>query len=227
MSAASPGSRDSAGSAAATSIRTRRRRGSGRELRTVILTATTELLGELGNVDALTMRAVATAAGVTAPSVYRHFPDKESLVRSVLEERFTAFAATLAAAAQEATDRGCGPLARLEGMAHAYVRAGLDGPGTYRVLFSATGAGPDGIGLAPGAEHPGADSFRSLLDAVTACLALPGDPSAAELAVELWASLHGVVDLRITKPEMPWPEPSPLVERALGPIRAAAEGGRR
>ncbi len=60
---------------------TRRRRGTGHELREVVIRVATDLLAELGDVDALTMRAVATAAGVTPPSVYRHFPDKHTLVR--------------------------------------------------------------------------------------------------------------------------------------------------
>lgn len=229
MSAERSRTEDAAGDVAGTSTGSRRRRGSGHELRRVILTATSTLLADLGDVEALTMRAVAGAAGVTAPSVYRHFPDKESLVRAVLEERFDAFAADLDAAARRAADRGENPVGQLRAMAQAYVGAGLDDPGTYRVLFSAIGAGPDGIGLAPGAEHPGAASFRALLDAVAAAVRPdgdagdPGPEQVAELAVELWASLHGVVDLRITKPEMPWPDPAALVERALAPIRAATD----
>jgi len=39
---------------------------------------------------------------------------------------------------------------------------------------------------------------------------------------ELWASLHGNVDLRITKPEMPWPDPDALADAALAAIHAAA-----
>jgi len=57
---------------------TRRRRGTGHELREVVIAVATDLLAELGDVEALTMRAVATAAGVTPPSVYRHFPDKQT-----------------------------------------------------------------------------------------------------------------------------------------------------
>ncbi len=45
---------------------------------------------------------------------------------------------------------------------------------------------------------------------------------ALPLAIELWASLHGIVDLRITQPEMPWPDPGALVDTALIAIRAAA-----
>ena len=41
------------------------------------------------------------------------------------------------------------------------------------------------------------------------------------------ASLHGIADLRITKPELPWPEPDHLVELALTAVRAAAREPRQ
>lgn len=110
----------------------------------------TDLLAQLGDVDALTMRAVATAAGFTAPSVYRHFPDKQALVRTVITERFVEFTSALHTAAEAAGDQ---PIARLEAMARAYVRSGLEHPGHYRVL-SATHAGPTGLGLPPTPNTP-------------------------------------------------------------------------
>lgn len=179
---------------------------------------TTELLAEHGDVDALTMRAVATASGVTAPSVYRHFPDKEALVRTVISERFDEFSGLLEEAAASATPR---PLARLEAIAREYLSFGAEHPGHYRVLFSATNAGPAGLGLEPEAEHPGAVSHRLLVEAVSACLPASRKVAALPLATELWASLHGVVDLRITKPELPWPDADLLVDAALAAVRAS------
>lgn len=85
-----------------TATHARRRRGTGHELRDVVIKAATDLLALDGDVDALTMRAVATAAGVTPPSVYRHFPDKQTLVRTVITERFDEFTRVLHAAATAA-----------------------------------------------------------------------------------------------------------------------------
>lgn len=197
----------------------RRRRGTGHELREVVIRAAAGLLAEHGDVNALTMRDVAADSGVTAPSVYRHFPDKQALVRAVISERFDAFLAVLRQAA--ATHEQ--PPARLRAMSLAYVHTGLDQPGQYRVLFSAANAGPAGLGLPAGTEQYGAASHRALLDAVAACLTPPHRAERAlPLATELWASLHGIVDLRITKPEMPWPDPDVLVHAALAVVRAAA-----
>ena len=207
-----------------TPTRSRRRRGAGHELREVVLRVATDLLAARGDVNGLTMRAVATGAGVTAPSVYRHFPDKETLVRTIVTERFAEFTNALRAAADAA---GAAPMARLEAMSRAYLHTGLDQPGHYRVLFSATHAGPAGLGLPAGVEHPGAASHRLLVETVAACLPPRRRGTALALATELWASLHGIADLRITKPELPWPEPDHLVELALTAVRAAAREPRQ
>lgn len=196
----------------------RRARGAGHELRKVVIGVATDLLAELGDVHALTMRAVAAAAGVTPPSVYRHFPDKQTLVQEIITEQFAQFTRTLEAAAASAGEQ---PITRLEAMSRAYVHTGLAHPGHYRVLFSATNAGPAGLGLPGGTEHPGAASYRTLIDAVAACLPTPRRADSTTLATELWASLHGIVDLRITKPEMPWPNPDALVDAALAAVHAA------
>jgi AcrR family transcriptional regulator len=55
--------------------RTRSARGSGTDLRAEIIAATRRLMSETGHADAVTIRAVARAVGVTAPSIYRHFAD--------------------------------------------------------------------------------------------------------------------------------------------------------
>jgi AcrR family transcriptional regulator len=184
-----------------------------------VIKVATDLLAEHGDVDALTMRDVAAAAGVTPPAVYRHFPDKQTLVRTVITELFDEFTGVLQAAAEAAGEQ---PMARLQATAWAYVRAGLEQPGHYRVLFSATNAGPVGLGLPASTEHPGAASHQALVGSVAACLPARRRAAALPLATELWASLHGIVDLRVTKPELPWPDPDLLVEHALAAVRAAS-----
>lgn len=202
----------------ASAPRARRQRGSGHELREVVIQVATDLLAEAGDVEGLTMRAVAAAAGVTPPSVYRHFPDKESLVRTVIGQRFAEFDDLLAGARADHH----APAERLRAIAQVYVRFGLEHPGHYRVLFSAVNAGPHGLGISTDTEHPAAASHRALVAAVADCLYDPDHTQALPLATELWASLHGVVDLRISKPELPWPEPFALVDTALVAVRNAA-----
>ena len=45
------------------------------------------------------------------------------------------------------------------------------------------------------------------MDAIQRCLdaGADSDRDSSFLAVELWTLLHGVVDLRLTYPDLPWP----------------------
>ena len=62
--------------------RRRAPRGSGEQLREEILDATTELLLETGHAKAVSIRSVAQRVGVTPPSIYLHFADKDALADS-------------------------------------------------------------------------------------------------------------------------------------------------
>ncbi len=196
--------------------RTRNRKGAGERLRVELLEAASQLLAEAGDARYVSVRAVAAAVGVTSPSVYRHFSSKEDMVREVLGLRFGEFREALAAAAQGTSDAG----ERLLRACRAYTRFGLANPGHYRLLFSTAGTGPAGAGLRQGEPHPGASSLATLFELVADRL---GDGVRSEpLALELWASLHGIVDLRITKPELEWPPEDDLIQLAVRAIDQAA-----
>ncbi len=62
--------------------RQRAPRGSGDRLRDEILDATTDLLLDSG-VRAVSIRSVAQRVGVTPPSIYLHFADKDALLDAV------------------------------------------------------------------------------------------------------------------------------------------------
>ena len=135
--------------------RPRARRGEGHRLRGELVAAASGLLAELGDANQLSMRAVADAVGVTPPSIYRHFPDKQALLVAVLEERWAELYEALAEAV------GDDPFESLRSVCVAYVRFAEEHPGHYRVLFSA--AAPAGVSEAR-ARHPGGPSFTLLLD---------------------------------------------------------------
>ena len=196
--------------------RKRHPRGQGARLRTELLEAASRLLAEVGDADRLSIRAVATAAGVTAPSIYRHFPDKRSLLQTVVEERFRDFDRTL----EQATAGAADPFDALKRRCRAYLRFAREHPGHYRVLFSATALGPKGLGTYGKGPHPGAASFFALVDAIQRCLdaGAGSNRDAFFLAVQLWTALHGMVDLRISKPEVPWPPVDALLAATLSDL---------
>jgi len=68
--------------------RRRARRGDGPLLREEIIAAAERLLLERGSEEAVSMRAIADAVGVTPPSIYLHFADKEELFVAVCDARF-------------------------------------------------------------------------------------------------------------------------------------------
>src|SRR5262245_12859119 len=77
------------GSVSVRPLRRRRApRGSGEQSREEILDATTHLLLETGHAKAVSIRSVAQRVGVTPPSIYLHFADKDALLDAVCARYF-------------------------------------------------------------------------------------------------------------------------------------------
>jgi AcrR family transcriptional regulator len=186
------------------------------------------LLEEAGSADHVSLRGVAEAVGVTAPSIYRHFPNKEALLLAVVEERFAEFGTMILVAAERA---GPDPFAALRAVGHAYLALGRDHPGPYNVLFGPIGGAIFTAAL-PASEEtgqfavadPGREAFLALVSLIEGCLAAgPGgagfDPF--EVAVQTWAFVHGLVDLSTTHPGFPWPVLDEVVDGYVDRLRAA------
>lgn len=158
------------------------------DLRAAAIEAGLNLLEER-NADALGLREVARAVGVSATALYRHFPDKAAFLRALANEGFTrlAEAQRLAAVAAGGGEAGFGATGR------AYVSFALDHPALFRLLFSAMIPSGDPFERRP-EEMP--EAFRMLWDNA-ARLAPPGTgPEAARLiALEAWALVHGLAVL--------------------------------
>lgn len=191
--------------------RPRARRGEGDKLRAHILNAAEDLLATTGDEGAVSIRAVAKRAGITPPSIYMHFSDKNELLFEVCESRFAQFDERLEAAGAGSDD----PFESLRLRARAYVSFGTENPEAYRILFMGRPtAAPDGYD--PERLMRSA-SFAHLVDAVERCLvARPGvrrEP--IEVAMLLWAAIHGVTSLLISKPDFPWPGAEDLIDRLV------------
>src|SRR6266571_7635814 len=145
--------------------RARRRapKGEGHRLRGEIIAAASDLLADLGDPNQLSMRAVASAAGVTPPSIYRNFADKQALLVAVLETRWAELVRVMTEAATEVDD----PFESLRRMSRAYLRFAEEHPGHYQVLFRT----PAHAGITEGSpQHPAAPGFLVLVDAIQRCL---------------------------------------------------------
>lgn len=196
--------------------RRRNRRGEGEFLRDEILEAANRLIGQIGDAEALSIRMLANDVGITPPSVYRHFDDKAAILRAVVEGRFADFADRMSMAEQASRS----PFVSLRRRCEAYLRFADEQPGHYRVLFSAASLGPVSIGVTD-RPHPGAPSFLAQVSSVQRCIDAGARPEgdATFIAIMLWSTLHGFADLRIGKPEMPWPTPQRVVDDTLKRLR--------
>lgn len=189
--------------------RRKNRRGEGARLRVELVEAAARLLESSGDAQALSLAAVAREAGIAAPSIYRHFADRNQLVEAVVADRFE----RLDDALLHAMAGTSGPAEALRACCRAYCRFGLDHPGHYQVLFSVSLA----LDPARPGERPGERVFGRLVAAVQACVdadvARHGDASL--MAVNVWVALHGIVSLRISRPGHAWPSVGTLVNAAL------------
>ncbi len=200
-----------------TERRARARRGEGEHLREEILEAATRLVAETGSVDAVSMRMIADAVGVSPPSLYLHFADKSELVFACCDAQFSRLLERVTVVLAEVEQ----PLERFLALGRTYAAWGLEHPEAYRLLFLTPHPHiPDHVDHA---ELAGAAAYGLLVactrDAIAAGDLRGGDPEV--VAVGCWAAVHGAVSLLLTKhehaePGLPqFPEPDVLVEHVL------------
>jgi AcrR family transcriptional regulator len=173
------------------------------DLRKSLIAEGLRLLAER-DAESLSLREVARAAGVSATSVYRHFPDKEALMTALALEGL----ARLGAAQRAAADAVGGGEAGFTETGRAYVRFALANPALFRLIFASPA-------LAPARAAGGLESEAdALLQAHAARIAAKDGGEAAIRAVQAWALVHGLAMLMLDG-QVPMDET--LVERAIGP----------
>jgi AcrR family transcriptional regulator len=202
-----------------TAIKAKRRRaqrGSGEQLHAEIIAAAKQLLAESRNVDEVSIRAVADAVGVTPPSIYLHFADKNALVDAVVSDVFADLDAAITAAAATVPDDA--PFARLKAQGLAYVHFAVEHAEHYRVATMEPCLVPPSVD-----DVIRAGAFAHFAETVSACMKAgiftEGDP--IPVALDLWSAAHGIASLMIAKPYLPWGEVDDIASRVL---RGAAIG---
>ncbi len=192
-----------------TTRRPRSARGEGAALRAEILQVTGELLARTGNADAVSIREVGRLVGVSAPSIYRHFADKDALIEAVVAQVFENLDVAMAAA----DDPTQSPVLRLQAQGLAYVRFALEHPEQYRIATSSGERdGPSAVDQVMGSAVFQRFS-QTIRDAMDDGLIAPGDP--APVILQMWASAHGIVSLMIAKPYLPWGDPETVADQVL------------
>ena len=173
-------------------------RGQGERLREEIISAAVQMLGDLADDEALSLRAVARAVSVSPTSVYQYFPDRDALVAAAMERCHAEMlqAADDAEAAQQ--DPALGLRARILAQA-AWVQ---EHRGVYKVMHESK------VGM-PFKEA----ALTGTTAAVQRCMDAGAAPSgdAVAVALDLRTAVTGMLSLRINEPGLPWP---PFPEQA-------------
>jgi len=187
--------------------RARNPRGEGNRLRADILDAAATVLRNESEA-AVTLRALARHIGVSAPSIYRHFPDRDAIMQELAETAFADFADLLRGAG------GTDPVQHLDEVCSRYLRFAQEEPHHYRLMFGGVWNAAQAFETRTTPEDQarlrrlGLDTLQVLVDAVDACVRA-GTSSSTDTtrdATALWVALHGLAELRHTTPLFHWPK---------------------
>lgn len=158
------------------------------EVTASLIDAALALLEEAG-LPALTVRAVATRAGVAPMGVYSRFGNKDGLLEALFVQGFD----TLQKAIE--TRSVASPLLRLSIGCGGYRQFAIDNPQLYHLMFEQMML----LELSPESRDAAKRSFTTLVDRVQDAMN-SGDLAhgdSTEVAQELWSAMHGAVSLEI------------------------------
>ena len=208
---------------------TRRRRsprGEGDQLRDELLDAAEGLLVDHGSMEAVSVRAIADAVGVTPPSLYLHFADKDELFFAVCERRFADFEKVLREARDAAGDD---PTDQLRAMGRAYVRYGVERAEHYEILFGPKAQ--DVVGDHALEDTAGMRALAMLVETVQAAIDSGAlrDDDAWVTALTIWSGVHGAVMLLLSKDaladQLPLPDADQLGDHVCDTLMRGLAAG--
>jgi AcrR family transcriptional regulator len=181
------------------------RRARGRDgVRPVLIEAARDVLGQDGY-EGLTIRRVAERAEYSLGTVYSYFADKDDLLYTLVQEDFRRLTEQLATIRD--SHRGASAVREI---LLSYARTGLEQPQSYEIMFMlkpklARRNASDGRD-----EHAYSIFRGCIVDAMRRGEFRYDDPDV--LAQMLWASVHGLVSLRLTLSEFPWADTARVAE---------------
>jgi AcrR family transcriptional regulator len=161
-------------------------------------------LAREGGPEAVVLREVNRAAGVSHSAAYRHFPDRDTLLRAVCERCMSALAREIEnrmAALPPRRDPQRHAWDALEATGRAYVGFAVTEPGWFRTAFGV----PRQLGpLAPGegCGASGRNPYQLLSDRLDELVASGAIPASRRSRAEIgpWAAVHGLSTLVIDGP---------------------------
>lgn len=175
-----------------------------------ILAVALKLFSEHG-MQAVTTRQIASAVGISQPSLYAFFPNKQALETEVGTRAFEELTSRITEGLDALKRGSCD----IRDLGKIYVDFGLAHPDAYRLAFMVEK--PSSVAAVNGSEDPilaaGLKAFYLLREAVTFSFGARLKEGELELlAQSLWAALHGLVSLLLARPDFPWSKRKRLIE---------------
>lgn len=188
-------------------------------LRAALVAAGVEL-ARAGGPDAVVLREACRRVGVSHNAAYRHFPDRDALVKEVAAQAMSELARLMERLTQDAAgaDAQARSRAGIEATGRAYIRFALSEPGLFRTAFGVP-PGMDPLGVGEGGGDSGLGPFgllgRALDRLVDSGVLAPKRRPDAELTA--WSAVHGLSMLLIDGPlrALPAAERERVIERLL------------
>lgn len=161
------------------------------DLRTALVAAGLAMARERG-AAAVVLREATRRTGVTGRAAYRHFADRDALVRAVAQAALAQMALAIEAAQAGTVD----PLTLLRGVGEGYVRFALDEPGWFDVAFFAMADMANTVSPAA-TGRTGRSPYQQLEDALDALVraGLLDRQRAPGAAITCWSGVHGFATL--------------------------------
>jgi hypothetical protein len=138
-------------------------------------------------------------------------PDIEQLKHALVDRGYAEMNSRRAEATAGLTDSGTIVLTRW----HTYAHFAIDNPGLYRLMFGSELPSAKAFDMP---DSPGRlafmDGVRSIAQAQQAGrVTAPGDPF--RLTSLVWAAVHGLVSLRMDRPNFPWTDLDAMIDETV------------
>ena len=171
-------------------------------------------------VDGVTMRQIADALGCSPMTPYRYFHDKDEILAAVRAAAFDRFADALEAARRQA---GADPREAGQSIGEAYVRFALADPDGYRLMFDLAQPHPERYPDLMRATERARQLMSAGHDGLVKAGIFSGDPKL--LGYVFWATLHGLVVLRLAGKLPETPDFDTIYAEAMRVLVAGARSG--
>jgi AcrR family transcriptional regulator len=165
--------------------------------------------------EGFSLRAAAKELGVDPAAAYRHFADKDALLRAVAVNGFGALAASMEVGVARALDAG----GRFAAVGHAYVDFAVREPALFRLMFAGAVIAPaevSGVARAP------SRILTDSIDELRAAGLCNVEPAGA--ALHAWSAVHGLAFLILDARLGPGPHDGAIASVVAGVMTAFAAG---